>query len=79
MVGVGAVGALHADADLTRGLDGLQQVGGALRGACAGAVTAGACGEQAGGSGEGCAQQQGASVQHGGSVENGHSWFLNLR
>ena len=73
MVGVGAVGALHADADLARGLDGLQQVGGTLRATCAGAVTAGAGGEQAGGSGEGSAQQQGASVQHGGGVENGHS------
>ena len=56
VVGVGAVGTLHTDADFARGLDGLQQVGGALCGARAGAVTAGAGGEQAGGSGEGRAQ-----------------------
>ncbi|BAI65689.1 protein chain release factor B [Rothia mucilaginosa DY-18] len=56
VVGVGAVGTLHADADFARGLDGLQQVGGALCGACAGAVTARTGGEQAGGSGEGRAQ-----------------------
>ena len=56
VVGVGAVGTLHADADFARGLDGLQQVGGALCGACAGAVTAGAGGEQAGGSSKGRAQ-----------------------
>ena len=79
VVGVGAVGTLHADADFARGLDGLQQVGGALCGARAGAVTTGAGGEQAGGSGEGRAQQQGASIQHCGGFENGHSWFLNLR
>ena len=56
VIGVGTVGTFHTDTNLTGRLDGLQQVGGALCGACAGTVTAGAGGEQAGGSGEGRAQ-----------------------